>query len=224
MSDQEISNNQYDQEEAAAGVPATDEVKPAAAGEGNTLPPEEPPLPVSSSPDETGKGDEKRPISPRKLEANRENAKRSTGPTSPEGKAKSAQNATKHGIFAKQFLLGVAPENVEETATLVSEVWEHFQPVGTLEQLFVQKIAVEIDRRARIFGIEQKMFLYQHNFFDPVLDRVVRYSVSADRAFYRSIQELERIQAERKARESGGAAAHPDSVLQASDSPAPQAK
>ena len=34
--------------------------------------------------------------------ANRRNARKSTGPKTPEGKATVAKNATKHGLFARQ--------------------------------------------------------------------------------------------------------------------------
>jgi hypothetical protein len=37
-------------------------------------------------------------ISPRKLRANRENARSSTGPRTPEGKAQSSRNARRHGL------------------------------------------------------------------------------------------------------------------------------
>jgi hypothetical protein len=40
-------------------------------------------------------------ISAKQYEANRKNAKKSTGPRTPEGKAASSKNALKHGIFAK---------------------------------------------------------------------------------------------------------------------------
>src|SRR5882762_5349783 len=50
------------------------------------------------------KGENTSTVSERKLEANRENAKRSTGPRTVEGKARSRFNALKHGLLAKQIM------------------------------------------------------------------------------------------------------------------------
>ena len=48
----------------------------------------------------------------RQIKAFRKNAKHSTGPRTPEGKARSSQNARKHGLFARDTLL--PDENPEE--------------------------------------------------------------------------------------------------------------
>jgi hypothetical protein len=40
--------------------------------------------------------------SQRRIEANRRNAQRSTGPKTPEGKGKCAKNAVKHGLTARE--------------------------------------------------------------------------------------------------------------------------
>jgi hypothetical protein len=45
----------------------------------------------------------RRPISERKLQANRANAKRSTGPRTEAGKAASRKNALKHGILSRSI-------------------------------------------------------------------------------------------------------------------------
>jgi hypothetical protein len=141
--------------------------------------------------------------STRKVEANRQNAQRSTGPKTPEGKAKSSQNSITHGIFVKKFLNGVAPETVAEIEALAAGVREHYQPVGILEELLVQKIVIELARDHRVLGVEQEF----HGDASPMLlvarlGLMTRYTTSTSRALYRAIQELERVQAIRKARES----------------------
>src|SRR5690348_12926809 len=47
----------------------------------------------------------KRPLSEARLRANRENAKKSTGPRTPEGKQRSSLNGTRHGILAQVIVL-----------------------------------------------------------------------------------------------------------------------
>jgi phage protein D len=93
-----------------------------------------------------------RTTSPRKVEANRRNAQRSTGPKTPEGKAKSSQNSITHGIFVTKFLNGAAPETVAEIEALAAGIREHCQPVGILEEILVQKIVVETSRYDRVLA------------------------------------------------------------------------
>jgi len=49
--------------------------------------------------------DEQKEISRRRRNANRRNAQKSTGPRTPRGKAFSARNGIKHGLFAKESLI-----------------------------------------------------------------------------------------------------------------------
>lgn len=144
--------------------------------------------------------------STKKAEANRRNAQHSTGPKTVEGKAKSAQNAIKHGIFAKRFLLGASAEAVVEMETLIRELRDHYQPVGKLEEMWVEKIGVESARYARILGFEEQELSREFPFFNVGVDRFGRYTTSTNRALSRAMEDLERLQAERKGRESATAA------------------
>ena len=45
------------------------------------------------------------PTSEKQKAANRQNAKKSTGPTTPEGKAVASRNATKHGLRSNTIIL-----------------------------------------------------------------------------------------------------------------------
>jgi hypothetical protein len=162
-----------------------------------------------------------RPMSSRKIEANRRNAQHSTGPKTPEGKAKSSQNSTTHGIFVKRFLNGAAPEIVAEIEVLAAGIREYYQPVGMLEEILVQKIVIETARYDRVLGFEQKFEQFTSGPIHLVacLEHAVRYTTSTSRALFRAIEELERIQAARKGRESSAVSKAAEPAL-----PTPQTK
>ena len=61
------------------------------------------------------------------INANRLNAKKSTGPTSPEGKARSALNALKSGIDAWSHI--IAGEDPAELEALTEQFLQHYRPV-----------------------------------------------------------------------------------------------
>ena len=173
--------------------------------------------------EEKPQGHPQKTSSARKIAANRENAKHSTGPKSAEGKAKSARNSLTHGIFAKQLLTGATPETAEEISALVADIEEFFKPVGVIEELLAQKIAVEVARRARIVAFEQKEVLRQNIFYSsvPTLDRLLRYSAAADRGLFRAMAELERLQAARKAQANSEDSADADPALPADEDDEP---
>src|SRR5437868_1263641 len=82
-------------------------------------------------------------MTPQQIEANRRNAKKSTGPKTPEGKARSARNATTHGLTAQALILEKDEnERIEDFIILHAEFETSIKPVGRLEQFLVQRIAV----------------------------------------------------------------------------------
>jgi hypothetical protein len=147
----------------------------------------------------------KKPIkttSSRRIEANRRNAQHSTGPKTDEGKATSSQNAIRHGIFVTKLLNGAATETASEIQELAAGLREHYKPDGIMEEILVQKIVVETARYSRVLGFEQPESGYNRMYFLVCLDKIMRYTTSTSRSLYRAIEELERLQAARKARES----------------------
>lgn len=150
--------------------------------------------------EEAAKTHQQKAVSPRKLEANRRNAKRSTGPKTPDGKAKSSQNAITHGIFAKQFFSGAAPETLKEMEELAAGIWAHYQPVGTIEEILAEKLCIEAARYGRVLNIEQHELARENAFFSMAVERVGRYGAGVNRELYRVMEQLDRLQAERKAR------------------------
>ncbi len=77
--------------------------------------------------------------SEKQLQANKQNAKRSTGPRTKEGKAHSRLNSWKHGLTANMIVIaGEAPDDFEELRTkLIREL----EPWSILEAELVERIA-----------------------------------------------------------------------------------
>ncbi len=87
-----------------------------------------------------------------RIEANRRNARRSTGPRTARGKANSRRNALKHGFLAKELLIagGEGKESSAEFAQLLQGLTDYFQPEGLPEELLVEQIAAAYWRLRRL--------------------------------------------------------------------------
>ena len=81
--------------------------------------------------------------SERKRLSNLANARKSTGPKTPEGMAKSAQNARKHGILANEVVVkgGDGAENAGDFAQLVANLHAQLQPRDAVEHVLVDRVA-----------------------------------------------------------------------------------
>src|SRR5687767_14639975 len=69
----------------------------------------------------------------KRAEANRLNAQKSTGPRTPEGKARSSMNAVKHGLAAQTAVL--PGEDPAELEALAQSLAAEFRPAGGLGAL-----------------------------------------------------------------------------------------
>ena len=95
-------------------------------------------------------------VSERKLRANRENAKKSTGPKTQGGKAVVRLNAVKHGILASEAVIkaGEGMEDGQAFRDILNGLREDFNPQSTLEELLLEKAAVILWRWRRILRYE----------------------------------------------------------------------
>jgi hypothetical protein len=93
----------------------------------------------------------------KKAAANRRNAQFSTGPRTKEGKRRSRRNALKHGILASALLIteGEGAEDSAESDELLGGLHRDLEPVGTLEEMLVEKITIcWFHRRTRRTRVE----------------------------------------------------------------------
>jgi len=80
-------------------------------------------------------------VSEANLAANRANAKRSTGPRTPEGKARSSQNARKHVFHPTSFPV-VRLEEVDEVDRLRADAIAAYRPANSQETFAVERIVL----------------------------------------------------------------------------------
>ncbi|MBM4103032.1 MAG: hypothetical protein FJ263_03135 [Planctomycetes bacterium] len=76
---------------------------------------------------------------PNKIQANRLNAQKSTGPRTPEGKAKSSQNAITHGLCSARPVLAV--ENKDEFDRFANDFIANLDPLNPVEEFLSRRIA-----------------------------------------------------------------------------------
>ena len=153
-------------------------------------------------------------LSPAQLEANRTNARLSSGARTAAGKARSCRNAFKHGLTGKNVLIPEGEESRYEH--FISDLVEGFHPVGALELQLAREIANCHWRLDHVRSVEQGMFasaeplpsdhgepviaqgrLFLHHSKD--FTNVTLYEQRIHRNIKNSSEELRRLQAERTA-------------------------
>ena len=91
----------------------------------------------------------------KQINANRKNALLSRGPTSKLGKLNSSKNSLKHGLTAKQLVIG---ENLKEFEKYRDKMIDALKPEGILEEQVAFKIIDVGFRLQRIGGIEAGIY------------------------------------------------------------------
>src|SRR5258708_3069071 len=160
--------------------------------------------------------------SQQQIEANRLNAQKSTGPSTPEGRAAVSLNGLKYGLYAQTLIL--PGEDPAEFEALLDRLDAEYQPATPTEEAFVSQIAMGTSRRARIHRMEVAYYHHQHKKFtryddwyrdlaDPgrlaliaardanaqrVLDSFSRQEARLERAIKSAVNELSRLRADRQ--------------------------
>lgn len=123
------------------------------------------------------------------IAANRRNAQKCTGPKTPEGKARSALNALKHGLTARTLV--VLPEDRKEFEEFAAGLRASLHPVGPAENLCADQIVSD----AWLLHRSQRFEIHAIRGMESLL----RNEVRVERSFYRALAELQRLQAGRPA-------------------------
>jgi hypothetical protein len=160
--------------------------------------------------------------SPAQIAANRANAQKSTGPRTVEGKKKSSLSALKHGLTAETLVL--PHEDTVAYQEIRDSLYQQYEPATQQECMLVDQLASAWWRTIRVRQIETDMLdlqiqtlnrQYPEKKKTKTTDRqalavrfvtesekdfvnFMRYDAQIERAFYRALNTLEKLQAARK--------------------------
>ncbi len=169
----------------------------------------------------------KKRTSKRQAEANRANAKKSTGPRTAAGKARVRHNSVTHGLRTEDVVVrgGPTAEDPAEFSYLLGSMLNDCKPKGALERVLVERLAVSYWRLRRAYRFEARA-IEQANKPNPMskmleelsqlpvnkpgpqelpglrsLDKLVRYEMMIDRELLRTAAQLQHLQRVRKLEE-----------------------
>jgi hypothetical protein len=145
--------------------------------------------------------------------SNRVNAQSSTGPQTEAGKQRSSLNSFKHGLTSSKVVL--PGEDPAEYDAFRAGILEECAPANSTEQILAEELsaagwrlnrarAVETEVLKKLMGEKASsnaalatVFLEKPKEFE----RLQRYLTSIERAYYRALNKLEKLQKERRAEE-----------------------
>jgi hypothetical protein len=90
--------------------------------------------------------------SSKKIDANRRNAQRSTGPKTVKGKKRVSTNPLRHGLLSRAVVIqnGYGKENRADYDRMLEDHIAELKPVGVIEEMLVDRIASNRWREARV--------------------------------------------------------------------------
>ena len=165
--------------------------------------------------------------SKQKIQANRENALRSTGPKTQVGLRHASMNAFTHGLAAKTIV--IRGEDAKEFEKLHAELLSAWRPADAIEADLVGQLAVASWKMRRVSRIEADMFrsvdevnafrnekissvettlqrnaVFQLKRFDAFLpfDKLIQYGSTYERRYYRALHTLMQLRTMRSSEQT----------------------
>jgi hypothetical protein len=144
-----------------------------------------------------------------RTEINRANAEHSTGPRTPEGKARSSQNALRHGLTARATLLPTEDPAVYQRHS--QKFLDEYHPQGATEHELVHSLAESSWLRSRVTRLEEALFSPATNTEDDprtiesqsrALTSFSMHRHRLSRQFESTLNQLREVQEKRRATEA----------------------
>jgi hypothetical protein len=137
-------------------------------------------------------------ISEKQQQANRQNAQKSTGPKTPEGREAIRFNALTYGLRTRETIL--ERENAREYSELWDELDAEWQPHTRTDRIYLETMVTSQWLLKRIAESEQQIYTIanvEHRF--KMLAYVYKMRAQLERSFRTAVADMQQSQKERKA-------------------------
>ena len=137
-------------------------------------------------------------ISEKQQQANRQNAQKSTGPKTPEGREAIRFNALTYGLRTRETIL--ERENAREYSELWDELDAEWQPHTRTDRIYLETMVTSQWLLKRIAESEQQIYTianFEHRF--KMLAYVYKMRAQLERSFRTAVADMQQSQKERKA-------------------------
>jgi len=130
--------------------------------------------------------------------ANRRNARKSTGPTSPQGKATASMNNLRHGLRARTVIL--PGEKQEDFDEILSGLQDEYAPQCPSEQYLVNQAAIAQWKLVRAEAYEARSCEKDPSIeaCNDMFRKMTLVTGRLERSYFKAYKELERIKAARQ--------------------------
>gem|GEM_PF-2166238 len=136
------------------------------------------------------------------IATNQANAKLSTGPVSPEGKATVSQNRRTHGLTGCFQCL--PDENPKALHELTDSVYAEYQPSTDTEKRLADSLIQSYWRMQRAIRLQENIFLDGGSNPDAKkLSLFMRYQTTHERSYYKAQRELQNLQKQKQKEQIG---------------------
>ena len=141
------------------------------------------------------------------IAANILNSQKSTGP-SPAGKEASSRNATKHGLssYCNATFFIMPEEDRDAYELLKTKMYEEHDPQSETENILVRRMYQSEWLRARAIRLQQSCIPPEHHHHMEATQHFalyLRYQITQERAFYKALNELQKLRNERRKSQIG---------------------
>jgi hypothetical protein len=151
--------------------------------------------------------------SDKQIQANRRNARKSTGPKTEEGKAQSRVNALRHGLTAGQAVL--PHEDEDDYEKLREGMLESYAPADSAELALVEELVNAYWRLLRLHRVENRYWEHLGGCYNRADEGIAeallqspdkqtrnffRYYAQVERSYYRALAAANQIKREKRDR------------------------